>query len=200
MARRPEDHQTRAAGGRGARTSRPGQGSRHPGALLRGRQPAFELADVPGARDVEREIAAAERSPDIRDGRIREERRPAALEHLEVEAQGAAEAIATEIAPAPALAQKGLVLLQRKRQEGLELVERQEDRMAIRAAFLGDGVQHLFPLLPGPRRRGEPGTQQEIALVEQEARVDVPRYTVQRAVNPVRVPDAPEVVAGLDDR
>ena len=65
---------------------------------------------------------------------------------------------------------------------------------------LPEGVQHLFPFRPGPRRRREPGVLQEIATVEQEARVDVPRDAIQLALDPVRVPDTSEVVVRLDDR
>src|SRR5204862_8367157 len=102
----------------------------HPRVLLVGRQAALELADVPGAGDVEREVAAAERVPDVGDGRTRKRRRPAAPEDLDVEAQGATKACAPEIPPAPAIAQERVVLLQRQRRERLELVQRQEDRVA----------------------------------------------------------------------
>src|SRR6266542_2517571 len=102
------DLQARAAGDRGARTGRAGQRPGHPGVLLLGRQPAFELPDVPRPRDVEREAATAE---------------PGAL----------------EIAPASALAQEGFVLLQGEGEEGLELVEGQEDRVAMGTPVLPEG-------------------------------------------------------------
>ena len=72
VPRRAEHHQARAAGDRRARAARAraaAPSSSSPCTL--GRQAALELADVPRARDVEREVAAAELVPHVRDRRRR---------------------------------------------------------------------------------------------------------------------------------
>src|SRR5205085_1729237 len=64
--RSAEDDEAGAAGDRWARSVGSGERRSHPALLQLGRQAALELADVPRAGDVEREVAARELVPDVR--------------------------------------------------------------------------------------------------------------------------------------
>ena len=200
VARGAEHDQAGATGDRGARPVGARQGRGHPLILLVAGQPPLQLTDVPGTRDVKGEPAAAELRPHVGDGGRREHRRPAAPEDLEVELERASEPGAREVAPASAVPQEGVVLLQGQREQRLDLVERQQHRVPVAPAFRVDRGQHALPLRPRHRRRGEPRARQPIGAEEHEPRVHVPRDTVQRAVDPVGVPDAGEVVVRADDR
>src|SRR3989440_2422204 len=111
VTRSAEYRQARTAGDRRARAIRSRQRSSHPGILLFRRQAAFEFTDVPGAGYVERKISPTEFVPHVGDLGIGQWRRPATLEHPEVELKRLPEAAAFEITPAAILAQERLVLL-----------------------------------------------------------------------------------------
>src|SRR5207249_8092289 len=135
-ARGAEDDEARAAGDRRARPAGAGKRRGHPAILSFCGQPALELADIPRSGDVEGEIAAGEFAPHVGDVGIGQWRRPAAPEHFDVELQRTAEAGAFEVPEAPIVAKQRLILLQGENEQGLELVERQEDRVAIGARAL----------------------------------------------------------------
>src|SRR5207237_10018571 len=178
VTRSAEYRQARTAGDRRARAIRSRQRSSHPGILLFRRQAAFEFTDVPGAGYVERKISPTEFVPHVGALGIGQWRRPATLEHPEVELKRAPEAAAFEITPAPILAQERLVLLQREHKQRFEFIERQQDRVTIGSRAPLNGGEHLIQLLPRFGRRAEPGLGQQVAPVKQQAHVAVPRYPV----------------------
>ena len=198
LLRFAEDHQAGAAGDARARTVRPRQRGSAPLAFQFLRLKLLELADVPGAGDVEHVEAAEELIPDVGDLRLGHLRRPALLEHVGVEGQRAAESRAGEIAAGIVVAQQWIRLLQGQRQLLLELVDRHQHRIAVGPLHALDRCHLLLPLRPRARRVVVAGLGQQVLAVVDQARVDIPRYAHQLAVDHVGVPDALEVVLRVD--
>src|SRR3546814_19584968 len=102
---------------------RPGQRHRHPRIGQRRRQALAEYGDVPGAVDVEAEIALADLVPDVGDRGVAHTRRPAIVEDSLVERQRAPEALAAEVPVAAAVApQRGVDGRAEEGRGGKELV------------------------------------------------------------------------------
>ena len=142
-------------------------------------------------------MTAAEFVPDVGDVGIAGRGRVPGGEHAGVEAQRPREAAAAEVAETPAITQQRIVLLQRECDERLELVDGQDDPVAAGQPLL-DGVQHRGPFRPRSRWGRVTGFGKQVAAVEQQARIDVPRHAEQRAVDAVGLPDAAEVIGRLD--
>jgi hypothetical protein len=196
-----EQHQAGAARCREAGPVGPGQRRRGPVALALLRQAAPELADVPGAADVEGEQAARELVPDVGNGGIRRHRRQALVEDAGVEGERAAERRLRERAPAVVLGEHR-PLLQRQREQRVRLVERQQGAEAARTAALAHCPHRRQPRGPALRRLRVPGGPQQVAAIEEQAGVDVPGQAVQAVAagcgHDVGVEDAGEVVTAID--
>src|SRR5205823_12594097 len=190
----------RAARDGSARAIRPRHGRGHPGVLLLRRQAAREFADVPGAGDVEGKVAAPELVPDVGDLRAVDRRRPLALEDLAVEAQGAMKAGAAEVAVATVRAQQRLRLLYREHQYRIEFIQGQQHAVTLGPDEGLDAREHARPFRPGPGRLGKARLREQVASIEQQPRVDIPRHSVEGAANDVGVPDPGEIVARLHGR
>ena len=86
---------------------------------------------------------------------------------------------------------------QRHDHRRVPLVRRQEQRIA-RALLRDDLLHRVAPLVPRRRAVGIADRAEDVAAIEEDARVDVPGDAVQRAVDDVRGPDAREVVLLVD--
>ncbi len=198
LLRLAEDHQAGTTGNTGARAVRTRQRGRTPLPFQFLRLQLLELADVPRAGNVEHVEAAEELIPDVGDLRLGHLRRPALLEHVGVEGQRATEARAGEIAAGVVVAQQRIRLLQCQRKLLLELVDRHQHRIAVRALHALDRRHLLVPLLPGARRVVVAGLGQQVLAVVDQAGIDIPRHAYQFAVDHIGIPDAPEIVLRVD--
>ena len=70
--------------------------------------------------------------------------------------------------------------------------------MTMRSGALLDCPQHVCPLRPRGRGTCVSRLCQKIAAIEEETRVDVPRHAVSRLIDDVCLPNAGEVIAGVD--
>jgi hypothetical protein len=98
------------------------------------------------------------------------------------------------------IAQERIVLLQRQCDQRLGLVRGQDNSVSTRGPAPLDRREHGRPFRPRSRRRIETGLRKQVAAVEQEPGVDVPRHAVELALDAIRVPDARKVVGGVDRR
>jgi hypothetical protein len=133
VLRGAEQHEARATGDRCARPVRSRQRHRAPGMRHLRRQTLAELGDVPGPVDVEAEVPAPHLLPHVGDAGVVHAWRKAQVEGVLVELQRALEPLAAEVAVAIAVAQQRLGLLHGEVEHRLELVERQQDRVLVRA-------------------------------------------------------------------
>ena len=60
-----------------------------------------------------------------------------------------------------------------------------------------DGGERARPVRPRSGRNGHAGAVEQIAPVEQEPRIDIPRDTVHRARDAIRIPDPAEEIARI---
>src|SRR5207248_10436039 len=92
VARGAKQHEARAAGNRRAQPVGTGKRRRHPARLQILRQTALEFTDVPRARDIEREVTAAEFVPYVGHIRGRRRWRETAAKHFGIERERTREA------------------------------------------------------------------------------------------------------------
>ena len=132
--------------------SGPGSGAVAQSLLALARQAAPELADVPRAADIEREQAARELVPDVRD--LRRRRSPAQGRRGRGSRRSRARAgtPGCENAPRRVVVGQQRALLQRQREQRVRLVERQQHAVAVRAAALPHRAHRADPFGPGLRR------------------------------------------------
>jgi hypothetical protein len=199
-ARGAEHDEARTAGDGCAGPVRPRQGRCRPCGLHGGGQAALEFADIPRARDVEREHAAAEIVPDVRRIGRRHDRRVAVAEHRCVERQRSPKSHTLEIAVLRAVTQQRVRLLQREGHERLDLVQRQQDRIPAGLRVRLQRSKRAYPVGPRCRHIADTRRFEQVAAIEEQARVDVPRHAIETSRDDVRIPDAAEEIARIDRR
>src|SRR5262249_26113166 len=152
-----------------------GHGCGVPAPRERRREARLELADVPRAGDQEREVAARKILVEVRERGVGGAGGETAPEEVEVELECAPTSGALEVTVAIAVAEQGRALLQGEDDRALPFPERQQHRVVPRAGARRDSLHRLAPA--APRARHLPVTRfgEEIAPVEDETRVDVPR-------------------------
>ena len=90
-------------------------------------------------------------------------------------------------------------LLQREIEQRLEFVERKKyGELSLPAIVLiaAIDVAHSFQSRGGCAK---PALASRVGAIEKQARVDIPRHAVQRAVDDIGVPDSGEVIGSFDD-
>jgi len=202
MFRSAKDDQARTAGHRYA-LGRAGVARRQrrggPLVLHLRRQAVFALADVPRSGNPHGEIALRKLLIDVRGLGVAHRWRPAVAKQVDVKREGLRERRLPECAARAVRVEQRRAVGHGQHFHRLVLVRRQEDRVASEPLRL-DALHRRCPLLPRARRAREAGGGEDVAAVEEHARVDVPRDAVQLPADDVRGPDAGEVVALFDHR
>jgi hypothetical protein len=196
VTRAAEDDEARAAGHRQPRAVGAGQRRRGPRRVHSGRQAARELAQVPRAGDEHGEAPAPEFLVEVRDLIVGDGRRQAIAEQPQVEIERAAELGRFERGARVVVGQHRRAGLQAEDHGLRPLVRRQQDREVAGAFRAPDRLHGAPPLGPGRRHLAIARARQQVAAVEQHARVDVPGHAVNHVRDHVRVPDALEEVLG----
>ena len=194
VLRLAEHNETGAARDRCARSFRARQRHGHPRILQVFGHALAKFSDVPWPADVKREEAAAKLVPHVGNARVVHTRREVGVKQALIEGQGAAEAGTAEIAVAAVVAQQRIRLLHREVKQRLELVERQQHGVAVRAGLPLDGHHRSPPRRPVRWRAGDAGSLQQVAAVIRDSRFHIPRHCVGRALDHACVPCTGEVI------
>ena len=196
VCRGAKDHQAAAAGhGDPGRLAGIVRRQRRGGPLvlhLR-REAAPELADVPRSADVHGELALRELLIEVGDLAVAHLRSKTVAEEADVEVERVGELRLREGSARPVRIQQRRMCRQRQHGHRLVFIGRDENG-PLAPPLLMDARHRLAPLRPRARAVRKPDRGQDVAAVEEHARVDVPGDAVQRATDDVGGPDAGEVV------